>query len=486
MRTAGRNGKGIRRLSDGPLHCPGRSIAPAPLIVRLRREAGRVRTGVCLGRFCLSQLLRVEILPGGSLRTSGVWQGTADAGNGGDGGPLDGPQDFLFTGGLIAPGIALLGGDVCLVRPGVCLSGVVLCRRLILPVGDVHHLQGQVVPTGELCAPIINQAARLRGDNRNGVLYRCNCFRRTIGHFLGLGRRFRCRLQNVPHGSEIFAGIVHQPPDILAVLDAGALPLRPRFEVDIVLTLCAHRLNGGVALWGKNRFLAVQRQLHGPDTGHQRGVGFQVCIVGPDKLRQHVLMGLLVLVVPVQRVLDCSNCGNARAGHADLQPVLVGDGEDHIQLEGIQLVALCRNGDALAAVLVLHVLNHHQELVVPDGNTGRGLRLSGVPGQGKDTDPLQFVGNVISQARHLDTGNHAAVRLGHALNGQGMGPPIGQFLHRDQVIPWAAERAICTGDLQDTSRRIVGQKAGANVGHSRFRPAHDFLLFGHGSTSLSQ
>ena len=73
-------------------------------------------------------------------------------------------------------------------------------------------------------------------------------------------------------------------------------------------------------------------------------------------------MGLRVLVVLLDGIVNRADGSDAGGGDADLQPVLVGDGQHHIELERVELIRFRRDGDALAAVLVRLVLHHHQEL----------------------------------------------------------------------------------------------------------------------------
>ena len=190
-------------------------------------------------------------------------------------------------------------------------------------------------------------------------------------------------------------------------------------------------------------------------------------------------MGLRFLVMLVDSVMDRANGSDTGGGNADFQPVLVGDGNDDVELEGVELVLLGGNGHALAAVFILRILYHHQELVVPNGNALRPLRFSRVLADGVKPNTFQLIRLVIANAGHLDAHRHIVFALSHALDGQRMDAAIGQFLQRDRIILRPTDRTVGAGDVQDTPRRIVGQKAGADVGYCRVRPAHDFSFFCH-------
>ncbi len=415
------------------------------------------------------------VQPSGGLGLPGVAQGAAHAGGGGDGGPLDAPGNLLFLGGLVAPGVFFLGRDVGFVSPGIRLALELSRWNPALPVGDVHHLQGQIVPAGKLGAAVVGQAAGLRGDHGDGVLNGGDSLCGAIGHLLGLGRGGSRFAQNIPHGLVVFTGVVHQPPDVLAVLHAGALPLRAGVHVDVVLALPAHRLGGGVALRGEDRLAPVQSQLRGQHPSGQAGVGLRVGVVGLNGPTGQRGVCVGVFHVGLHRVLDGAHRGDTRAGHADLQPLLIGHRQHGIQLEGVELVGLRRHGHALAAALILRVLDDHQQLFAAH----MALHAVGVPGGGEDANLLQLVRLRVPDARYLDAHGHILIRPGDALDGQRVLPAIRQLRQLHQVPPRVADGAECAGDGQEPPRRKLGQQAGTGIRHRRFRPARGFTLFRH-------
>ena len=466
-----------------PRDRPGGRVPAAPLIVLGGGKGRRVRPGVGLGRLCLGQLCGVEALPGGGLGLAGIGQHPGHAGGGGDGGPLNTPRNRFLRLGFVAPGVVALGLEVGRVGARVSLPLEIGLRdpgiRVVgISVGDLHHLDSVVVPARSLGAPVVGQTAGLGGDHRNGVLDGGDSLRCAVGHVLCLFCGFRCLRQQIPHG-----GLdVNRPPDVALVRDVVADELSPGIQVDVMLPFDALRLGGGVAVLGKDRLTPVQGDFRGADAGRHAGVGLRVVIMLPGKLLHHPRVGLRVLVVLLHGVVDGPQGGDAGGGHADLQAVFVRDRQDRIELERVELVGLRRDGHTLAALLVLGVLDHHQELIIQkDAATGavRLLRLSGVFGDGVEADPVHLVGGRIAQARHLDTGRHTVVRPGDALDGQRVGAAVGQLLQLDQVVV-CADGTVCGGDVQNAPRCELGQQGRANVGYCRFRPTRRCLVFFHG------
>ena len=246
-----------------------------------------------------------------------------------------------------------------------------------------------------------------------------------------------------------------------------------------MLPLLAYRFDGRFSLL-HNGLFPVHCQLQPTDAGHRSRMGLLVRVMRTERLPHQAGVGRLVPVVPLHGVVDRAYGCDTGSRHADFQPLLIGDCQHCIELERVELVSLRRNGHSLTAPLVLGVLDHHQELVVPQSTVrlSQFPLLGRVPGDSVESDHVHLVGGRVPHACHLDAGRHAVVRPGHALNGQRVGASIGKFFQLHQVFPCACG-AVCGCDFQNSASRELGQQGRPDVGYFCFRPArrHLVLLF---------
>ena len=197
---------------DLPLHTLGGYGAIAPLIVAGWGKGCRV--AACVGGRGLSsdsQLGAVVAVPGGALRRAGIGQAPALRGGLDNGGPAYRPGDFLRGVGVIAPSVALFGGEggdiVASIGAFDCAANGQGFRVITVPVRALFA--ASIGQAAVLSRNRINGMGQLRDGLQSGIrssqgigsvcpclgCYLCRvarCFQCFRGLFIRIFRSFRC------------------------------------------------------------------------------------------------------------------------------------------------------------------------------------------------------------------------------------------------------------------------------------------------------